>query len=52
MKIELSLATSMLTPGGSSSTMRGSICCTAADSSSGLAVAWRITPSESASRPL
>ncbi len=52
MKMELSLATSMLTPGGNSSVMRGNMTCTAAESSSGFAVAWRITPSEIASRPL
>ena len=52
MNTELSLAMSMVMSAGKSAFRVGSIARTPADSSSGLAVAWRITPIEMASRPL
>ena len=51
MNTELSLATSTVIPGGRSARTLSRRSRTAADSTSGLAVAWRITPSETASRP-
>ena len=51
MNTELSLAMSMLMPGGRSALSLGSISRTPWQRSSGLAVAWRITPAEIASRP-
>jgi hypothetical protein len=44
MKTELSLAAWTVSPGGSSCCSRGSTARTPAATSSGLAVAWRITP--------
>ena len=52
MNTELSLATATSTPGGRFCLTRSSRRRTPAESSSGFAVAWRITPSETASRPL
>jgi len=51
MKTELSLATLTVMPGGRSASRRGIISRTPFDSSSGLAVAWRITPAEIADWP-
>ena len=52
MKTELSLATSIAMSPGKSAFRRGIISRTPLDSSSGLAVACRITPAEIAGRPL
>ena len=51
IKTELSLATSISTPGGRSRCTLTISCRTPSDSSSGFAVAWRITPIPMASRP-
>ena len=51
MNTELSLAMSIFTSGGMSSCRRGSMSRTPLDSSSGLAVVWRMTPAEIAGRP-
>ena len=51
MNTELSLATSICTPGGTSRRTLARRSRTLCDNSSGLAVAWRITPMPSASRP-
>ena len=51
IKTELSLATSTSTPGGRSRCTLTSSLRTPADKSSGLAVAWRITPTPIESRP-
>jgi len=52
MNTELSLAISTVIPGGKSCRTRSTSVRTDADNSSGLAVAWRMTPSETESRPL
>ena len=51
MNTELSFATSICTPGGRSRRTLVSSSRTPADKSSGLAVAWRITPTPTESRP-
>src|SRR6218665_2165944 len=52
MNSELSLATSITRSAGRSARNPGIIARTPWDTSSGFAVAWRITPTEMASRPL
>ena len=52
MKTELSLATSMEIPGGRSALSLGIMARTPRLSSSGLAVAWRMTPAVMDTRPL
>jgi hypothetical protein len=52
MNTELSLATLTCTPRGSCSWMRGITSRTPLETSSGLAVAWRITPSDTDGTPL
>src|SRR6218665_2886094 len=52
MNTELSLATSIPRSAGRSARNRGIIARTPWDTSSGFAVAWQITPTEMASRPL